>query len=96
MKTTLAKANPNGHGLLRLVRFTDEDGSISYYVREPNSQDQDDTVDFDDDLTGAEAYYAERLTFWSKEPNWEAQAAYDERWGTDNGYASWQANRAEY
>jgi hypothetical protein len=97
-KTTLAKANPNHHGWLKLVHHVDQEWEIdSYYVREPNSDGSaDDVTDFDDDLAAAQAFYDQRLAFWMKEPNWVAQAAYDEAHGTENGYAPWQARGLEY
>lgn len=97
-KTVLAKANPNLHGWLKLVeeRFEynmDLTVHTGWYVREPSSQDSGDVVEFET-LAAAQVYYYERLAFWQAEPNWAAQAAYDERHGTDNGYAPWQ--RVEY
>jgi len=93
----IEKCYPNAHGWLKLVHDTscgmewDEEGE-HWYVRQPRDEDEDDWTRFAT-LDEAKAFYDERKTFWCNEPNWEAQAKYDEAHGTDNGYAPWQLNR---
>lgn len=99
MKTTLAKAYPNAHGWLKLIRYIDtayETGAeyeTIWVVVEPHDERDDDGAEFDAEAE-ARTFYDERLAFWLKEPNWEAQARYDDAHGTDSGYAPWQ--RVEY
>ncbi len=86
-KTILQKCYPNHHGWLKLVH---DRTNGDWYVREPDSDGSADDVTPFDTLEAAQAFYDERAKVWSETPNWKAQAAYDEKWGTDNGYAPWQ------
>lgn len=84
---TLEKCYPNAHGWLKLVA-----GDDYWYVIEPDAVDRDDITDFTSEAE-ARSFYEERAKYWADEPNWEAQARYDEEHGTENGYAPWQLNR---
>lgn len=94
MKTTVvAKANPNRHGWVKLIRY-DEcpdycDASTMWAVKEPDMEDDFEYVKEEH----ARRHYDEVVARLSEEPNWEAQAAYDEEHVTINGYAPWQYNR---
>lgn len=84
----LKRARPNGWSI-RLEEVS-AGGFTNYYVIESGDEDG---VEFDGSKDRAEAYYEERVTALSSEPNWELQARYDEEHGTINGYSPWQYNR---
>lgn len=82
MSVTIKKSNPNRHGYIKLQK-EGEGEDTSYFVTEPGNEEG---TEFDGDLQAAERFYNEAVEAWSKTPNWRAQAEYDERHGTDNGY----------
>lgn len=90
----LASSNPNRHGRLTLDRYTDTayeteaEHTAVYVVRGPGGMDDE----FEDEAE-ARAHYEATFARLSVEPNWEAQAAYDDAHGTINGYAPWQYGR---
>jgi hypothetical protein len=94
-KTTLKHANPNAHGRVALICYTDTDFETeaehesTYTVCTIGDDRDSDGTDFDT-LAEAEAFYEAQVAYWAQQPNWDAQAAYDERWGTDNGYGRHQ------
>lgn len=71
--TTLKKCNPNHHGWLKLLKYSDTE----FYVVGPDS---DDEVPFDNE-TEADRYYESQRYTLGKLPNMELQAEYDEVWG---------------
>lgn len=87
-RKVLKRAMCNG----RAVKLVHDEDAGDYYVREPGSTEDDDVMSFDT-LAEAEEYFAKTVKSWSAEPNWELQAEYDAKWGTDNGYSPWQLNR---
>ena len=89
--TRLAHCAPNGH---RLALYVFHDGGYTgdqtyYVVAGPDSERPDEGDEYDTEAEARNAYEAEAKRL-AKTPNWAAQAAYDEQWGTDNGYASFQ------
>lgn len=92
--TVIAKANPNRHGRIELLRFTDtgfetEAEHEHVFAVRTIGDDRGDETEFDTEEE-ARAYFDAEVAHWAKEPNWEAQAAYDAEWGTDNGYGRHQ------
>lgn len=99
VKELLAKCNPNRHGNVRLFKYTDrwleggeeQEGEVVFVVCLPGDDSREgDGAEFDTEEK-ARVHYDAEVKRLSNEPNWEAQAAYDEQWGTDNGYAPLQA-----
>lgn len=83
----LKRANPNRHGWIILKETTHVD-EVYYtvvgadeYEHEPES------------LAEAEALFDRLVNELKDEPNWEAQAEYDDAHGTINGYAPFQYQR---
>jgi hypothetical protein len=97
MKTLVKSARPNGH-LLRLVHCVDTayetpaEYEHVWFVSGPDCERDDDGAEFDT-LAEAEAFFAAEQVRLAEVRNWEAQAAYDAEWGTDNGYAPFQFGR---
>lgn len=93
-KTLVRSANPNAHGRIRLYRF-DEGGDFgdTVWVVALPGEHSDDGQEFGTEAEAGMAYDAE-VARLAVTPNWEAQAAYDDAHGTDNGYAPFQ--RMEY
>lgn len=89
-RTVLEKANPNQHGWVKLIRYGLAPEEYTYFVVTPWDEDG---AEFDGNEATARGYYTEEVARLAKEPNWEAQAAYDAEWGTDNGYAPHQYAR---
>lgn len=81
---------PNGHQLT-LEAFTDEsyetpgETETVWVVTGPGAEDYGDEGDEFDSLAEAEAFFETERARLAGTPNWSAQAAYDEQWGTDNG-----------
>ena len=103
-KTFLERCNPNRHGEVRLVFYEEtapeghaddpefEPESI-YVVESPGyGYSPDGGAEFLNEVDGR-AEYDREVKRLSEEPNWEAQAEYDEQHGTVNGYAPWQFQR---
>jgi hypothetical protein len=88
--TLVEKANPNRHGWVKLLKDESDLEDVRWYVKEP---DMDDCVEFDGHEDKARKYYKELVEELQNEPNWAAQAEYDEQHGTDNGYSPWQFTR---
>lgn len=86
---TIKKSRPNGWRLSLAEHAGD--GDTVYIVFGP--EDEPDEGQEFVTLSEANAYYEEQVLILAKTPNWEAQAAYDEAYGTDNGYAPWQYNQ---
>lgn len=84
--TTIKRATINGYVLV----LTEDDGL--FLLTEGNSfDDYDEPVEDEfDDRDEAIKQFEHRAEKLRDTPNWEAQAAYDEEHGTDNGYAPWQ------
>jgi hypothetical protein len=70
---TLKKCNPNRHGWVTLLEYSDTE----FYVVGP---EEDEEASFDN-REEAERYYESRRYTLGKTPNWDAQAEYDEQWG---------------
>lgn len=56
------------------------------YVVAESPDVYDDAGDEYDTREAAEKGFADLVMELAESPNWEAQAAYDEQWGTINGY----------
>lgn len=99
----LLHSRPNGWRLC-LVLFREDDtatyedhindGDSVYVVFGPHDDTRDaedgaEFVTFDE----AKTFYQAEFDRLAKEPNWEAQARYDDANGTINGYAPWQYNQ---
>lgn len=69
----LAKANPNRHGWIRLLKDEDD----NFFVTTP---DDEDGTEFDGNETAARQFYADEVKAYSDKPNWEVQAEYDQFW----------------
>ena len=75
----IKKANPNRHGLVKLL--LDHDTS-TYYILTPDHEDFDDDESYVfETLAEAELQFTEIVHCYANLPNWEAQADYDEQWG---------------
>jgi hypothetical protein len=89
----LRKANPNRHGSVRLYEGLDNPGHTYWYVEDWTLSEYEPNFIPFDILADAERYFDEYVSELANEPNWEAQAEYDEEHGTINGYAPWQFDR---
>jgi hypothetical protein len=72
--TVLLSANPNRHGLVRLLAYDHGTPDVTYVVTEPGDEDG---AEFDGDLEAARKHYEECRKAWSETPNWDAQEEYD-------------------
>lgn len=86
----LKECNPNRHGRVRLLE--EQVSSGTYWMVQYPGVDEQEEDEFDT-LGQAEGFYDAIVKRLSETRNWEAQAAYDDQHGTDNGYAPWQFNR---
>ena len=91
-RVTLHKCDPNRHGLVRLIRWgnpDDPEDELIYVVTEPGGS-ADDAAEFNGNLAAAKEYFDSECRRLADTPNHKAQAEYDDRHGTDNGYSPWQ------
>lgn len=95
----LKTARPNGW-YLQLTKWTEEvhgdDASHEEVVYEVGDGDPNCDPDQFDTLAEAEASFEKDVVRLSEVRNWEAQARYDEQWGTDNGFSEWDLRAREY
>jgi hypothetical protein len=90
-RTVIAKANPN-RWPIRVVKFEDDDVT-DWCVEEADEYGSWDDCGLYDSEDEAMAAFNSRVAELQNTPNCQAQAEYDERHGTDNGYSPWQFSR---
>lgn len=85
--TILESCNPNRHGVIALVQSTEGYHVVVEVLFDYGDGDVESETDVYDyhSLEIAKTAYDERRNERADTPNWEAQAQYDEMYGTING-----------